>query len=513
MALHHSLRDLVSVRGAGVVDEAEEFRGVLDDFLAEDEATLGELNLLVDAVRLGALRRVLDVIAHGAAPEAAIREAGAALARDRGTDDPTRSCWALASLRFALGKVDESMVRAFLGDTGTSGTQFVPDRSTSSSAPSPPRPGPLFIATPFDGPAAPVIREERSSRTGVYMLVVLAGLLGGLVAAGIVLLPLDNSGDAGGDDANTPDGETSDGSDLPADIRRRDARSLRGRRHLGGLRRLRYRRRLPAGTHPRTPRHAADALAGWPDDDDLAGRPLLTLDRFDLKTGAHEPFFEEAGPCDHALRPGWSLDGNQVALVCTENDEDPDGIWLSDADGNLRVRADRRRQAPAGRADVGVCHRVHLWPPGQRVQVGTVYVRQVNIVDRVRSRIKVGLEGLQLTHPDYSKETGKVLFLVSPPDDPDAGDRPPGGARDRRRLDHGPRRIQQGPARRRQLQPPGMVSRREGHRRDDLFQAADRGRPGGGRARLHPSRRSRTIPSVVKDPPPGYVGPPVWATR
>ncbi len=77
MALHHSLRDLVSVRGAGVVEEAEEFRGVLDDFLAEDEATLGELNLLVDAVRLGALRRVLDVMAHGAAPQAAIREAGA----------------------------------------------------------------------------------------------------------------------------------------------------------------------------------------------------------------------------------------------------------------------------------------------------------------------------------------------------------------------------------------------------------------------------------------------------
>ena len=119
MALHHSLRELVTVRGTGVVDEAEEFRGVLDDFLAEDEATLGELNLLVDAVRLGALRRVLDVMANGAAPEAAIREAGAALARDRGTDDPTRSCWALATLCFALGKIDESMVRMFWADAGT----------------------------------------------------------------------------------------------------------------------------------------------------------------------------------------------------------------------------------------------------------------------------------------------------------------------------------------------------------------------------------------------------------
>lgn len=61
----------------------------------------------------------------------------------------------------------------------------------------------------------------------------------------------------------------------------------------------------------------------------------MKLYRLDLKTGAYEPFFEEAGPCDHALRPGWSLDGNQVALVCTGYGKDPDGIWLSDADGNL----------------------------------------------------------------------------------------------------------------------------------------------------------------------------------
>jgi Tol biopolymer transport system component len=157
MALHDSLRELVSVRGAGVVDEAEELRGALDDFLAEEEATLGELNLLVDAVRLGALRRVLDVMDHGAVPEAAIREAGAALARDRGTDDPTRSCWALATLCFALGRVDEPMVRMFRGDAGTMPAS-APPSAPHGQPPTPVISGPGTV----DRPPTQVLQDHSS---------------------------------------------------------------------------------------------------------------------------------------------------------------------------------------------------------------------------------------------------------------------------------------------------------------------------------------------------------------
>ena len=66
MNLHEQLRDLVERQGTGVVETPEAFRAALDDFLTEDEATLGELNLLGDAVRLGAVDRLrLDARPRG----------------------------------------------------------------------------------------------------------------------------------------------------------------------------------------------------------------------------------------------------------------------------------------------------------------------------------------------------------------------------------------------------------------------------------------------------------------
>ena len=38
------------------------------------------------------------------------------------------------------------------------------------------------------------------------------------------------------------------------------------------------------------------------------------------------------------------------------------------------------------------------------------------------TQLDVGLEGLQLTHADYSAEAGKVLFLVSPRGEREVGD-------------------------------------------------------------------------------------------
>ena len=76
MNLHEHLRDLVARQGPSVVDTAETFRAALDDFLSEDEATTGELNLLVDAVRLGAVVRLRSILDHGGTPQAAVEEAG-----------------------------------------------------------------------------------------------------------------------------------------------------------------------------------------------------------------------------------------------------------------------------------------------------------------------------------------------------------------------------------------------------------------------------------------------------
>ena len=101
MNLHEHLRDLVAHQGPSVVDTAEAFRAALDDFLSEDEATTGELNLLVDAVRLGAVDRLGSILDHGGSAPAAVSEAGDGFARDRGTDDLPRCRWAVAVVGYA----------------------------------------------------------------------------------------------------------------------------------------------------------------------------------------------------------------------------------------------------------------------------------------------------------------------------------------------------------------------------------------------------------------------------
>jgi len=108
--LHHLVRDLIRARGHEVLLDPSEFRAALDDFLTDDEISIGDANVLVDAVRLGSVQRLEALLAGGGAPRAAVAEAGTGLARDRGSDDSARSVRAVAVLGFALGWVDEAVV-------------------------------------------------------------------------------------------------------------------------------------------------------------------------------------------------------------------------------------------------------------------------------------------------------------------------------------------------------------------------------------------------------------------
>lgn len=114
MSLHESLRDLIAARGPGVVGNGSEFRAALDDYLTEDEVTVGELNLLSDAVGLGAVARLLELLEHGATPAAAVETAAASLARDRGSDDVRRATWALGVIGYALGRVPGDLLPSAL---------------------------------------------------------------------------------------------------------------------------------------------------------------------------------------------------------------------------------------------------------------------------------------------------------------------------------------------------------------------------------------------------------------
>lgn len=110
MSLHQALADLARDHGHGLFRDASAFRGSLDDYLDEGQASSGTINLLTDAVRLGALDGMLTMLDSGAAPSDAVDSAGQRLARDRGSADVRGCQWAVAVLGFALGKVPEHLV-------------------------------------------------------------------------------------------------------------------------------------------------------------------------------------------------------------------------------------------------------------------------------------------------------------------------------------------------------------------------------------------------------------------
>ncbi|GAA4092713.1 peptidoglycan-binding protein [Nocardioides kongjuensis] len=111
MEIQHELAELSRTAGPQVFDEAEPFRAAVDDFLTSDSVTTGELNLLVDAVRLRGFARLTEMLDRGAAPAAALDAAAEQLARDRGTTEVAGAGWALAVLGFAVGRVGEDQVR------------------------------------------------------------------------------------------------------------------------------------------------------------------------------------------------------------------------------------------------------------------------------------------------------------------------------------------------------------------------------------------------------------------
>ena len=222
MELHENLYALGLRLGREVFDDPDSFRGALDDFLDEDSATTGDINLLVDAVRLGAFRSLTSMLDSGAQVTAAVEEAGSRLARDRGSADVAGAQWACAVLGFAIGKVSDPEVRRYR-------TQHASPQPPSQAMPPTALPGqmqqqpptpPTQPVPPTQYPAAPAptppphvspppawpgaggpVPPQKKSRTGLILVGVIAAIA--LIAGGIVAV-LVTGGDEGGDDPKGP---------------------------------------------------------------------------------------------------------------------------------------------------------------------------------------------------------------------------------------------------------------------------------------------------------------------
>jgi hypothetical protein len=144
------------------------------------------------------------------------------------------------------------------------------------------------------------------------------------------------------------------------------------------------------------------------------GYPVLELVELDAPSEATAPF-PASGPCAHALRPGWSLDGEQFAIVCTGDDDLPDGIYLCGSDGSEAERviaATDLRGSPTWIDD-------HMFVYGRddpttgadtlwTYDVGTQASAQLQLPDAPDAH---------LSHADWSAPTGELLFLVHDTDD------------------------------------------------------------------------------------------------
>lgn len=228
MELHEALRELVTAHGRSILDDATGFRGVLDDVLAEDQASTGDINLLVDAVRFDALNPLVAMIDGGADAGRAVDEAGLRLARNRGGADQAAASWASAVLGYAVGKVPEAVVLRYRsGRPSAPGLPPPPPTGPPIASPPAPAPAPPLPQTTWPQQAAPqpppaygvpsypqpaaftsAPAGPRKKRTGVWVAAAVAGVV--LVAGGVTAVVLAGGGDDDPSAKKDPTSSTSD---------------------------------------------------------------------------------------------------------------------------------------------------------------------------------------------------------------------------------------------------------------------------------------------------------------
>ncbi|MEQ6902754.1 hypothetical protein [Nocardioides sp. YIM 152588] len=453
MALHDALRDLVMARGPAVVDDGEEFRAALDDFLAEDEASLGEINLLVDAVRLGAFARLRELLRQGGDPRAAVDEAAVQLARDRGTDDPGRSRWALAALGYGIGAFDADFVAACSPaarptsapapappDPPRVGTDALPSTSPmpepepepepsgggSALPPPPPPPPPQWQRVP------PVVPPEPGPRRRGAVLLAVAAVLLLVVGVGAGWWWLNRDGDGTATDRGGPSAETSDPSSEPTSEATTEptVEPLVGEDTLlvafsGGAGNAVDEVDPGTGERDRLTGAAGLVLPNISHDRTMvvvmAGKPDLREARA-LVDGSPVPVFDEAGPCRYSARPSWSPDDTRVAVICMGADTVPTGVYVADVGDTLPLMPRRVVADP-------LVYGTPTWLPGGRI----VFSRYADEAHSSSAMAVVPAGGGTaaafgdpiagfITHTTYSREAKRLLAVHSTADDDHYGE-------------------------------------------------------------------------------------------
>lgn len=424
MNLHELLRDLVVRQGPGVVESAEGFRAALDDFLSEEEATTGELNLLVDAVRLGGVDRLRSIIDHGGQPQAAIAEAGDAFARDRGTDDVARCRWAVAVVGYALGWVATGDIPTGAAPDSTQAVSPPPvPPETSPPAPPPARPVvPPTEASPRTFPAteetAPPTVPSPSRRRGRGLLVV---LLVAAVVAAAVLVGMQLGGDddprtsADRDGPRSPSLSTDEtagepGQALPetvvvlpvtdadevtriwsVDVDSGEAAPLTQGPDD----------RVPVVSPDRRTLIYSEMPRGEP------GRPMV----MDLATGRTRPLLVTDGGCEYSTRPAFNPAGDRLAVVCLDELGGYVAMYVVNLRGGFEANV-TVDGVPIG-SPTWTSPTTLVWAQEGETESAPTTLWRGEVGGDAPEQVTDGTAGFD-SHPDWSAESGLLLFSRHP---------------------------------------------------------------------------------------------------
>ena len=425
MTLYERIRALASQLGGDVFADADGFRAALDDYLDEGSATTGEINLLVDAVRLDAAQRMLTMIEHGAEPAAAVAQAGEQLARDRGSDDLNRSRWACAVVGYAVGKVDEAEVlrhqtMPMPPESPETAPQAAPppaaahpfDQATASDAdaetqvqspyqatpvqPHPPPPQP-YQAPPLQ--PQPRQQPRQSRRRGIIVaaatgLIVVAAIAGAVIVFG---------------DEDTTNGNGNEATKIAEQEILVPIEDDDGSRIVGVNLETDEQRPVTDGTADRLPAISPDrttVVFTRNPPGETVGEPWVR----DLDTGVERRLLTDGDPCTYTDRPGFDLTGERLAFNCIDDEgQRRTGLFVTDLNGQNITEV-----STTGTAGGGV-----TWISDDEI----VYIQDgppttLWKVDLLGNSVPLPIpdDGFFYSHPDWSPETQELLFSRHPTD-------------------------------------------------------------------------------------------------
>jgi Tol biopolymer transport system component len=410
--LHQHLRDLVARQGPSVIDTAESFRAALDDYLTEDEATTGELNLLVDAVRLGAVHRLLSMLDHGARPTAAVQEAGDAFARDRGTDDLARCRWAVAAIGYALGRIDEGVVRPAGAALPASSAPAPPPTAPPTAAPPRTFPETESVASvPAPTPLAPTPLSGRRLRRAALVSLVVAAVVVAAVLVGVWLGNRDEDPgraaegeDVGGEESGSIAAAIPDNSIvLPiidengdSTIYAVDADSGEAEQLTDGPA-----DRLPAVSPDRSTLIYVEETPGG------SGRPMV----MDAATGRTRPLLRTPGSCEYSGRPGFNPAGDRVVILCLDEFGGYVATYVVDLEGQF-VASPPVLGEPMG-TPTWMSDDTLVWAQAGATEDDPTILWEAEVDGDEARQLTDGSQGWD-THPDWSREAGLLLYSRHP---------------------------------------------------------------------------------------------------